>query len=34
MKKGFDNLTTLKDRRIRGDIIEMYKIAKRHEGIE
>ena len=28
------NLTTLKDIRIRGDIIEMYKINKGQEGIE
>ena len=42
---GFDNLeyeerlrrlklTSLKDRRIRGDIIEIYKIVKGNEGIE
>ena len=27
-------MTPLTDRRIRGDIIEMYKITKGHEGIE
>ena len=27
-------LTTLKDRRLRGDLIEMYKVISRRESIE